>query len=255
MKLYPLLFETPNPKDYTSSNEYALINVYQTNYQYTLVNVKAFERKFYNEYHVPTEDLIAASVEIDLEPPKNCAGAKQISTMVASPKYPAAGYLMYCLVSKLINGPIISDRESSTSNSAKKTWARIETSGDWEKIELDNYGYISEPNKVTNTKTYFDFQNSWPDRTITKLAGPKTPPVNDDCTLKGNTPDIINSKLGSANAYIYLGSYNPQPLLDKGKEIIQTAIAKLGKDDIFYQEIIYQESADLFKKLYKGVNG
>ena len=154
MKLYPLLFEQTEPTDEPvekpirdtdpdrfSGSKYALININDSNSEYVLVNIKAFKTRLRDDRYLSPEEWIAAAGEPETDSNiGSCSGATPVSIMVASPLFPAAGYFMYCLMSKIVGGPITSDRGSSTSNSAKKTWARIESSGDWKKVDLDNHG-------------------------------------------------------------------------------------------------------------------
>ena len=142
MKLYPLLFEQTEPTDEPvekpirdtnpdrfSGSKYALINIDDRNSEYVLVNIKEFKTRLRDDRYLSPDQWIAASAELDTDNSGGrCSGASSISIMVASPLFPAAGYFMYCLMSKVAGGPITSDRSSSTSNSAKKTWARIEKS-------------------------------------------------------------------------------------------------------------------------------
>ena len=268
MKLYPILFEQTEPTDEPvekpirdtnpdrfSGSKYALMNVFGGN-EYALINIKAFKKRMTENNSMPPEEWVAATAELDTEESGgSCAGATSISIMVASPLFPAAGYFMYCLMSKVVGGPITSDRDSSTSNSAKKTWARIESSGDWKKVELDNYGDIFDKPRREYVETYFDVQGTWPSRKVIKLSGPKTPPEDDDCKLKGDSLAAINAKLGTANAYTYTGPYSADRLLRLGQELEEDIADETGIKSNDIDHIIQKAAGSLFRKYYKGVEG
>ena len=269
MKLYPLLFEQTEPTDEPvekpirdtnpdrfSGSKYALINIDDRNSEYVLVNIKEFKTRLRDDRYLSPDQWIAASAELDTDNSGGrCSGASSISIMVASPLFPAAGYFMYCLMSKVVGGPITSDRDSSTSNSAKKTWARIESSGDWKKVELDNYGDIFDKPRREYVETYFDVQGTWPSRKVIKLSGPKTPPEDDDCKLKGDSLAAINAKLGTANAYTYTGPYSAERLLDLGEKLLNDTAREIGKDTDYIHNFVQSEASKLFRKYYKGTSG
>lgn len=259
MKLYPILFEQTEPTDEPavgkpirdtnpdrfSGSKYALMNVFGGS-EYVLVNIKAFKNRMTEDDPMPPEEWIAAYADLDTSGDAgHCSGATSISVMVASPLFPAAGYFMYCLMSKVVGGPITSDRDSSTSNSAKKTWTRIESSGDWKKVELDNHG----------DSYYVDVQGTWPDRKVIKLPGPKTPPEDDDCNLRGDSLAAINAKLGTANAYTYTGPYSADSLLGLGQELEKDIADETGMNSNDIDGIIKIAAKNLFRKYYKGASG
>ena len=268
MKLYPILFEQTEPTDEPvekpirdtnpdrfSGSKYALMNVFGGN-EYALINIKAFKKRMTENNSMPPEEWIAATAELDTEESGgSCAGATSISIMVASPLFPAAGYFMYCLMSKVVGGPITSDRGYSTSNSAKKTWARIESSGDWKKVELDNHGNSFEEDEGKYVDTYFDVQGTWPSRKVIKLSGPKTPPEDDDCKLTGYSLAAMNLKLGTANAYTYTGPYSADRLLRLGQELEEDIADETGIKSNDIDQIIQEAAGSLFRKYYKGVEG
>lgn len=258
MKLYPILFEQTEPTnepagkpirdtnpDRFSGSKYALMNVFGGD-EHVLINIEAFKKRMTEDDSMPPEEWVAAYAEIDTSGDAGrCSGASSISVMVASPLFPAAGYFMYCLMSKVVGGPITSDRADSTSNSAKKTWTRIESSGDWKKIELDNHG----------DTYYVDVQGTWPDRKVKKLPGPKTPPEDDDCGLKGDSPKAMNLKLGTANAYTYTGTYSADRLLRLGQELEMDIADELGIASNDLDQIIRKAALILFHTYYKGTSG
>ena len=270
MKLYPLLFEQTEPTDEPvekpirdtdpdrfSGSKYALININDSNSEYVLVNIKAFKTRLRDDRYLSPEEWIAAAGEPETDSNiGSCSGATPVSIMVASPLFPAAGYFMYCLMSKIVGGPITSDRGSSTSNSAKKTWARIESSGDWKKVELDNHGNSFDENENDWVDTYFDIYGTWPDRKLDKLEGPKTPEEDDDCKLpKGNSSKEINDKLGTANAYTYTGPYSAERLLNLGEKLLNDTASEIGKDTDYIHNFVQIEATKLFRKYYKGITG
>jgi hypothetical protein len=272
MKLYPILFEQTEPTneptavekpirdtnpDRFSGSKYALININDSDSEYVLVNIQAFKTRLRDDRYLSPEEWIAAAGEPETDSNiGSCSGATPISIMVASPLFPAAGYFMYCLMSKIVGGPITSDRGSSTSNSAKKTWARIESSGDWKKVELDNHGNSFDENENDWVDTYFDIHGTWPDRKLDKLEGPKTPPEDDDCKLpKGNSSKEINDKLGTANAYTYTGPYSAERLLNLGEKLLNDTASEIGKDTDYIHNFVQSEATKLFRKYYKGVTG
>ena len=269
MKLYPLLFEQTEPTDEPvekpirdtnpdrfSGSKYALINIDDRNSEYVLVNIKEFKTRLRDDRYLSPDQWIAASAELDTDNSGGrCSGASSISIMVASPLFPAAGYFMYCLMSKVAGGPITSDRSSSTSNSAKKTWARIENSSDWKKVELDNHGNSFEEDEGKFVKKYFDAQGTWPDRKLDKLEGPKTPTVDDDCGLTGYSSTSINANLGTANAYTYTGPYSAERLLNLGEKLLNDTAREIGKDTDYIHNFVQSEANKLFRKYYKGVTG
>jgi hypothetical protein len=173
-----------------------------------------------------------------------CAGAHEINFVVANPKFRKAGYAMYCCMSKEF-GYITSDRNGSSSNAAKATWAKIEQSSDWEKLELDNYS----DDLLDGTRYYFDVRGSWPSRDFQELDGPKTPPPNDDCEIPANKKSL-NKKLGTANAWKYVGSLDAASLLQAGVEMLKTYKTRhdLSIDD--QQRYIFAEAEKLFRFHY-----
>jgi hypothetical protein len=267
MKLYPILFEQTEPTnepagkpirdtnpDRFSGSKYALMNVFGGN-EYALINIEAFKKRMTEDDSMLPEEWIAAYADLDTSGDAgHCSGATSISVMVASPLFPAAGYFMYCLMSKVVGGPITSDRGSSTTDSAKKTWTRIESSGDWKKVELDNYGDIFDEKRKGYAKKYVDVQGNWPDRKVIKLPGPKTPPEDDDCGLKGDSTEEINDKLGTANAYTYTGPYSADSLLSLGQELEQDIADELGIASNDIDQIIRKAALILFRKYYKAVS-
>ena len=269
MKLYPLLFEQTEPTeepvekptrdtnpDRFTASEYALINIDDRNSEYVLVNIKGFKTRLREDRYLSPDQWIAASAELDTDNSGGrCSGASSISIMVASPLFPAAGYFMYCLMSKVAGGPITSDRSSSTSNSAKKTWARIENSSDWKKVELDNHGNSFEEDEGKFVKKYFDAQGTWPDRKLDKLEGPKTPTEDDDCGLTGYSLTSINANLGTANAYTYTGPYSAERLLNVGEKLLNDTASEIGKDTDYIHNFVQSQATKLFHKYYKGVTG
>ena len=200
------------------------------------------------------EKWLVASAGVDPNKENECSGADEVSYVVASPMYPKAGYAMYCFLSKYRGKPLTSDRESSTSEPAKATWAKyIEPSGDWQKIPLDNYSSeVLSPYGEKQGYQYFDINGNWPEREMKASPFSKTTSVSDDCNLpSGSTVKTINKRLGTADAYIYTGGLDPFPLIENGNKLL-SEISKLIDQPIGkLKEEIQLFSNRLFSKYYK----
>ena len=234
---------------------YAMIQFHDEGTYLAMINVDMFKRWIdsgRNRETFPVESWLCAYCGTSEEHPSNeCSGAVEINYMVASPKYPGAGGAMYAFMSKLFGKPITSDRHTSTSNSAKKAWARIEQSGDWKQVPLDNF---TEPDYSNRKKTYFDDEGHWPSRTITKLPGAKTRKRSDDCSLPreaDSNSDSVNGTLGSADAWLYTGALDPQPLLDN----FESAAEGTHVSAPAAKNYVRNNCQGLFSKFYKGVSG
>lgn len=174
IKLYPLLFtESKDPSRFTAP-EYALVEWKDSQgTNLTLLHVESYKKFIQTvrdrgtaaaEKAIPIEKWICSYGGIETAHASDCVGAVETNYMVGSPDYPAAGSAMYALISAYFNKPITSDRMNSTSDKAKKAWARIEAdSGNWQKVELDSYGTDYSPKEE---KKYFDSTGQWPERYI-----------------------------------------------------------------------------------------
>jgi hypothetical protein len=229
------------------SNGYALIET--SKYLEELKQANA-GREVVSNY----KSWIAAMGEVR-SPRSTCKSAYQVSYLASNETYRAAGYAMYCFLSKLVGEPITSDREGSTSNSAKIAWARIETSGEWTRVFLDNYtsdGNVYDSDEDPST-TYWKVDGTWPRRKLIDLDEPATEDTADDCQLPGDNGTQANQKLGSGHAWIYKGSLNPEPLLAAGSTMLSNG------EDYFLQnrqqDIISEAANKLFRERYKGVSG
>lgn len=195
----------------------------------------------------------------------DCGGAVEVSYMVRSPQFPGAGAAMYALVSDYYKAPITSDRQSSTSNSAKKAWAKIEGSSDWTKVDLDNWKMKFSDKTGKDYVKWFNFKGTWPNRSVRSTdengdpeeVGPMTPDdEHDDCELpKAGTDDGVNKKLGTANAWIYNGSLNAKELLSHGQEVLLAIADEFGMAKAELKQEIKNKSFKLFTKYYRGVEG
>jgi len=274
MKLYKILFEQEQQLKLLSPEEmkapksafahiptvgtvkeyrppaFAMIDWWNDSEQgFALFHVGHF-RKWAAEGMLPFESWICAYAGSNERHSRDCGGAVEVSYMVRSPQFPGAGAAMYALISDYYQKPITSDRQSSTSNSAKKAWAKIESSSDWTKVELDNYGDHSGHN------IYFDIKGTWPNRLVSPTAEPMTPDdEQDDCVLPDSIPSFINKKLGSANAWIYNGPLNSEEMLSHGQEVLTAIADESGITKAELEREIKNKSNKLFTKYYKGVEG
>ena len=272
LKLSKILFEQnetkaadqhKNPHRFTK-NKFALISVDQEANYYALVNSYSYETamELIGKYNEPpeTKEWLAAfgsfSEKIAGDALGNCADATIAGSIVASTEYPAAGYAMYALYSKISGHPLTSDRNVSTTDSAKKLWSKIETSGDWQKIELDNFYPMPDPeNFRKRIKNFYDISGTWPNRKINhRPEGAKTPEdPNDDCRLPPWRDDEneLDKKLGTANAYIYNGPLDPQPLLQAGSELLQSINDEFNVSPERQKKLIKKAGQDMFQQRYK----
>ena len=252
-----------NPHRFTR-NKFSLISVDQEVNYYALVNSYSYETSMElitkDNEPPPSKEWLAAfgsfNPKIAGDSLGNCAGATIAATIVASQEYPAAGYAMYALYSKISGKPITSDRNVSTTDSAKKLWAKIETSGDWEKVELDNFSPMPDPDNFRKRiKNFYDISGSWPNRKIEhRPQGAKTPDdPSDDCRLPPWLEDEneLNKKLGTANAYTYHGPLDPNPLIQSGLELLQQINDDLDIPVNRQKKIIKLAGQEMFHDRYK----
>jgi len=276
MKLYKILFEQEEQLKLLSPEEmkapksafahiptvgtvkeyrppaFAMIDWWNDSEQgFALFHVGHF-RKWAAEGMLPFESWICAYAGSNKRHSRDCGGAVEVSYMARSPQFPGAGAAMYALISDYYKAPITSDRQSSTSNSAKKAWTKIENGSDWTKVELDNYSN----NDFRGHKKYFDIKGLWPNRLVSPTTEPKTPnKKQDDCVLPASDPVNINKKLGSANAWIYNGPLNAKELLSHGQEVLTAIANESGLERYQLEQEIKNKSNNLFTKYYKGIEG
>jgi len=251
MKLYRILFNEQN-SNFTNYNPptFALIDWRNgEDNGFALFHVENFKKWIENGKVDPFESWLCAFAEINNKHDSDCSKAVEVNYMVRSPVWKGAGSAMYALVSNYFSAPITSDRKNSTSNSAKKAWANIESDSNWKKVYLDNW-FKHDKEK----KTWYQFKGSWPNRTVYKSDKPSTPDTSDDCSLPGasSRQKEIDPILGTADAWIYQGSLNSQQFLHHGNEALKE-IAK--KNDLFESDLkdIIESFADkLFTKYYTG---
>jgi len=232
----------------------------------TLIHVDKF-KKWLDDEETSYESWICAyaGTTNDYRSGRECGGAVEVNCMVRSPQFPGAGSTMYALVSSFFGAPITSDRQTSTSNSAKQAWAKIENSSDWSKVELDNYTMKYDPDLSDEYKKWHKFTGSWPSRKVIATdvegnpeeAGPHTPnDESDDCKLPdAPTPKIINKKLGTADAWQYNGSIDTESLISRGEEAFDEIYNESGFSETDLKSKLITYSNKLFMKYYKGEEG
>jgi hypothetical protein len=265
MKLYNILFEATTdyggPEyalfEWSSGNEMALALVHIEKYKQYVKSTKFGDISY---------DWICAYAGSNERHDSDCSGAVEISYIARNPNYPGAGSAMYALFSSYFNYPITSDRSSSTSNSAKQAWAKIENdSGNWTKMNLDNWKSHISGETGKRYKKWYSFQGSWPDRTVNstdekgepKEVGPATPnDESDDCPVpKGGSDAMVNKMLGTADAWLYKGPLNADPLIERGNDVLAelTADKRFSKQELITN--IKITANKLFTKYYKGLEG
>lgn len=220
---------------------------------FALIHAERFKQWVEGNMTGPFEKWLCAYAGTTERHSSDCGGAVEINYMVRSPQFPGAGGAMYALVSNYYKAPITSDRTSSTSNSAKKAWAKIESGSDWTKVELDNYSN----NGFRGDKDFYDIKGTWPNRSVSPTTEPKTPDdEQDDCVLPPpSNPVNINKKLGTANAWIYSGPLNAEELLSHCEDVLSDLV---GNTEYARSEIeteIKKKSSRMFLRYYKGIEG
>ena len=257
MKLYSILFE--EKLNSYQPPEYAMVDwQHGKEHAFALLHVEKFNSWVEGGLMGGPKDWLCAYGGVERTHETDCNGAVEVNYMVRSPQFPGAGSVMYALISDYYQKPITSDRQSSTSNSAKKAWAKIESSSDWTKVELDNY----YQHNTSYPKYWFRFDGSWPNRTGKnedengELFKPLTPEdASDDCRLPVSSGDPANAVLGTANAWLYHGPFKAGPLLDLGDETLNTIGANNGASREELKEEIKIQAAKLFASEYKGIEG
>ena len=254
----------PNTSNY-STPEYAMVTWSEAGETgFVLFHVRNFKKALELQTTNAYESYLCAYAGTTEEHYDDCSGAVEISYMVRSPQYPGAGGAMYALVSDYFGKPITSDRQSSTSDSAKKAWARIETDPNWSKNELDNW--IEDANYDTNEifRKWFKFDGTWPNRVVKSTdeegnpeeAGPRTPnDESDDCKLPDKVADnrSANKYIGTGNAWSYNGPLNAHDLIDQAS-VEFTKLAKVA-DERTLMRTLKSNANSMFLKYYKGVGG
>ncbi len=175
-----------------------------------------------------------------------CFGSSFVSMMAANPKYPGAGYACISLLSKAFDVPLTGDRDNSTTDAAKNVWVRIEQSPDWERVPLDNF--FGEYG--TRDVSWISFVGNWPNR---RMAKPKKTPMTkrkvDDCSLPGENINSVNSLLGSADGWFYIGSqFSPEPMELGGRSIFSKLFP--GQEDKM-ASTFWGFAIQLFKSVYQ----
>jgi hypothetical protein len=272
MKLYPILFEQQlkllSPEQMKApKSAFNHLAATKTNYNaptfalatwksgyeqaFGLFHVEKYKKHVASGFAEPVESWLCAYAGTTEQHSADCSGAVEINYIARSPEWQGAGSVMYALVSKHFNAPITSDRKSSTSDSAKKAWAKIEADSNWKKVDLDNWKKNDD-----DAKDWFQFKGSWPNRTIYGSDKPATPNEADDCRLPPTSLHSINGVLGTADAWLYQGPLDSKQLLDHGKTVFSEIRRKydgMSRDDLI--EDISDKADQLFRKYYTGVTG
>lgn len=285
LKLYPILFEKSREYIFYTAPEYALF--VKSENSLVLFHVPSLMKYLKDENSAQFDDVCAATIQVaDLS--DKCLGAKQVSIVAGSSKYPGAGFTLYGLASDYYQAPLTSDRNHSSSVAARETWAKIETSPDW-KIAgdgLDNYASAGDKKHSVLEhwhsdigKVYMDITGTYPNRSAkprfkkgTSAVGnffknlvstpgtePRTLDTSDDCPLPNKLGNISSrSKMadivGTANAYEYVGPNKASPLIQRAQEIITEADSDLILNPklLNIEDALYKMSVQLFTNRYHG---
>lgn len=239
MKLTHILFgenaTTAARRDYTSPAEYGvgIISVTGNGKAITLFHKQSLQEAVTTEKNFFSvvaryEDWLCGMIRKGKSHQGDCLGAVEVASVASSKKFPGAGLACYELFGEMVGGPITSDRDVSTSDPAKKTWAKIETDGSrWRRAPLDNHDTWGD---------YYRHQGTWPNRRLINFGGsPLTPGfTQDDCQLPQNRtygdkdPEIgINKVLGSVDAWIYAGPAKLESLIASGERFAQEVMEPL----------------------------
>lgn len=271
IKLYHILFEQKEqkkPLTNFAAPEYTLVDISGYGQGLALVYAPGYLRCTRPQHVTPTEylgmkvnDWLCAMALSFEQHGDNCNGAAEVNNVAGNPKFPAAGGTIYASMSKWLGVPLISDRHTSTSNSAKKAWAKIETSPDWERVVMDGYMTAKPPNPNNDEwkKVYYDVDGSWPNREIIPRDGPKTPHiVVDDCPAPEDADgewDELNRILGSADGWLYKGPLDVQGMLNRGLDLMKVVEEKIGLKVSRQQKLITNVARDFFGSKYRGISG
>lgn len=157
-----------------------------------------------------------------------CQLAWMVSSVIRNPAYKGAGSALYAFAAKLISMPLTSDRVAKTSASAQNLWRSIESSADWQEVELNNYLHVDK------TKIYYR-ATTFPAKSIRKMENPLD--TVKDCRLPNSYGEVTNPNkalelLGTASAWRYVGPLDPKPLLKRSKEILRKHAKETGSDSL-----------------------
>ena len=214
---------------------------------FALFHVDMLRKWIESQKSFPYEKWLCAYASTYNEHRGDCSDAVEVNYIARSPEFPGAGSVMYALVSDYFGAPITSDRQSSTSNSAKKAWANIESSSDWTKVDLDNF---------KDGPTWYRIDGNWPNRKVKAADEPATPDDSDDCNLPvAADEEGINKKLGTADAWLYKGNIDSSSLIDRGYSAISEIADETGGYITDIEKDIESLSNSLFVKYYKGISG
>lgn len=249
IKLYKILFEQQESTVNYVAPTFGLLEWKDgSEHALALFHIDNFKKWIELDRNSPFEKWLCSYAATYNQHKNDCSGAVEVNFMVRSPEFAGAGSVMYALVSNFFQAPITSDRQGSTSNSAKKAWAKFESSSDWTKVDLDNYG--------DRESKWYRINGAWPNRSLSLANKPATPDESDDCQLPyAGTEEGINNKLGTANAWLYKGSINSGELISRANEALDEIANNLGKSRINLEDDIKIFSNKLFSKYYKGISG
>ena len=229
IKLSKILFESTDVS-YTAPTFCLLKTKGSLGTVLALVKTEPFKNIFtrYNPLDISidtVEETCAAFVEVK-QTEHGCMLALEVKYVASSTEYPGAGKAIYELAGEFFGQPLTSDRSHSTSDAAKKRWAKIEQDkSNWKSVganeDLDNYFY-----PVSGEKMFVKFSGHYPNRKVKEL-GPEgqTPETIDDCKLPtqyglDTELDDISNNLGTAGAYEYIGPAKVGPLFEEGLKVI-----------------------------------
>lgn len=258
MKLYNILFEEPKQQiDYGDADKFALL---VSDNRFVLIDKQQYIQHLTSEVELDVAEYLAAWAKCENKHTDDCNGAVEINYIVASPNFKGAGTAMHKIISKYYGKPIISDRDIWDNDLSKQAWTRTETNPEFQKLELDNYGEkwrngkrIRGGDHYYDSLDWFDIQGHWPKRTIKTNDKPKTiDNEKDDCMVPDESdyqPEKLDKVLGTADAYLYTGPLDPQPLIDSFDDMKDY----LANQDVpVSEEALKKDGLNMFRSFYAG---
>jgi hypothetical protein len=253
MKLYEFLFEDESPAEKPKQTNsftaprFAVAHITDSIENETFILYDTVKLKELIEWNPKGGDFwVALAGTITVRPSdEGCLGAMQVAYVASSekPEYKGAGGLMYAIASKHTDAPYTSDRDSSTSKSARKKWDKMIANGNLQKIQaLDNYVLTQQ-----GSKEYVQIN---PDRTHQVLNGPATSTEYDDCKLPGGKGWPVSKSVGltgTPDIWRTTVPVNLAPLLARHEQFVnETGLT---------ESQLAAASDDLFHNRYKGSQG
>jgi len=266
--LYPIIFEAEDPAKTTSLSDLKKLKTTNTFTapEYALIELPDGKSLFL--YHA---GILKAQIQANKLNPMDwgagmialrdsgntclgALGALQVALVASGdrPAFKGAGSVMYALASKFYDAPLTSDRKHSSSTDARATWDKLTTSGGFKRVQpLDNFF----DDKASGLKKYVDIDPD--DRSsYLELPEPKTKTEIDDCPLPAymGKADLATAVkyTGTADIWKYQGSIDPNPLLQRHKQVEQE-LAALGVDPGSLAKALTAGATVLFRARYKGV--